>query len=92
MSKFLYVLLTAAIMALSAFASRAEARCSKYCRPGVSKACGASCIPLDSDCHKSWTTACNGERPAKAKHVFATPKHVDERPEASVPGIEVSND
>ena len=55
--------------------------CSKYCKPTVSKACGNACIPLANNCRKSWTTACNGERPAsKAKDVFENPKHVDAPP------------
>lgn len=54
--------------------------CEKYCTPGVSKACGAGCIPLTSNCTKSWTTACNDEKPVKPKKTYDNPQHVDQRP------------
>ena len=30
------------------------------CTPGISKPCGASCIPPDNCCHKEYTTAVVG--------------------------------
>eukprot|EP00043_Microstomoeca_roanoka_P008092 m.78070 g.78070 ORF g.78070 m.78070 type:complete len:498 (-) comp14098_c0_seq3:70-1563(-) len=37
--------------------------CCKYCEPGHSKACGDSCISLDSHCSKASGCACNGTAP-----------------------------
>ncbi len=80
----LLALLLAMLLALALFAAplaQAETKCEKYCTPGVSKPCGASCIPIASNCRKSWTTCCTGERPVKAKAVFENPTKVDKRPE-----------
>lgn len=76
-------LLIATALILSAVDAQAEQICSKYCKPGVSKACGNSCIPEANQCRKSWTTACNGERPEKAKQSYATPTHVNVAPTKS---------
>ena len=57
-----------------------NAHAARYCKPGVSKACGASCIPLDNKCRKSWTTSINGERPASATKYFENPKFVKTAP------------
>ena len=63
--------------------AHAAPTCSRYCTPGVSKGCGASCIPVANNCHKDWTTACNEERPETADKTIvkdADIKHVNERP------------
>ena len=51
-----------------------------YCTPGVSKACGQGCIPVEKLCRKSWTTAINGERPTTAKKSYANPTKVSKPP------------
>jgi hypothetical protein len=66
------------IMLLSISASGAPV-CSKYCNPMKSKPCGSACISNNNACHKSWTTACVGERPAADKQGM-TPRHVDQAP------------
>lgn len=68
---------------ISAAATAADT-CSRYCTPGVSKACGAACIPVGNSCHKDWTTACNGTKPAKSDKTIVPDdkiKHVNERPQ-----------
>jgi hypothetical protein len=73
------------LVTMANLASAAD-KCSRYCTPGKSKPCGAACIPQDSLCRKSWTTACLGERPAEAEKSYSNPKHVDERPTAESKG------
>lgn len=54
--------------------------CTRYCDPAVSKPCGRACISKSLTCRKSWTTACEGKRPATSKPGFEKPTFVSEPP------------
>lgn len=80
MSKLILAVLMLVATNVHAADKAGAEKCARYCKPGISTACGASCIPAGNMCHKSWTTSCNGERPASATASYKTPKHVNVRP------------
>ncbi len=74
------ILIASLFVIFSLFVSAANAVCTSYCKPGVSRACGNGCVSLFKQCRKSWTTACNGERPATASKSYSNPKHIEPKP------------
>lgn len=63
---------------VATIAPSANATCTRYCNPAVSKPCGKACISKYFACHKPTTTACSGTNPnSTGKPIYKNPKHVE---------------